>query len=181
MGWDVVKSHPSGEKIYYHVLSHQWDLGAKQQNCCVFSTASQSVRLLWLHSPNNKFRCTRSILEVFLLGERSLFCVPATSDMKMQASLRRIRVRNESHYLHEHTVIVQQSSTEKCNYAMFNSHRAAVELGRQLQMLCLHELYRKILCIVQLHHKYFIRLIKVIFSETFLFSISQAARLLFIA
>ncbi len=117
------------------------------------ATASESVRLLWLHSPNNKFWCTRSILEVFILEERSLFCVPATSDMKMQASLQRIRVRHESHYLHEHTVIVRQSSTEKCNYATFNSQRAAVELGRQLQMLSLHELYRKIICIVQLHHK----------------------------
>lgn len=57
----------------------------------------------------------------------SLFCVPVTSDIEMQASLWCIRVRNESHYLHEHTVIVQQSSTEKCNYATFNSCRAAVE------------------------------------------------------
>jgi len=133
------------------------------------ATASESVRLLWLHSPNNKFWCTRSILEVFILEERSVFCVPATSDMKMQASLRRIRVRHESHYLHEHTVIVRQSSTEKCNYATFNSQRAAVELGRQLQMLSLHELYRKIVCIVQLHHEYFIILSKSYFQRHFCF------------
>lgn len=97
------------------------------------ATASLGVHLLWLHSRDNKFRCTRSTLEIFYSFFRSVkppLCSCPTSDMKMRASLRRIGVRNDSHYLHEHTVIVQQSSTEKYNYGAFNSQRATLESSR---------------------------------------------------
>lgn len=112
---------------------------------------------------------------------RSLFCVTVTSDIEMQASLRRIRVRNESHYLHEHTVIVQQSSTEKCNYATFNSRRAAVESSGDNFKCYACMSCKEFFCIILYNcsRSTFIWLIKVIFSETF--SISQAVCLLFIA